>query len=63
MNDKEITGIVNTYSITTLKQIKQIKNDGAEWLVLETTSHALAQNRVWGIRYTMAVLTNPSIKA
>jgi len=26
--------------------------------VLETTSHALAQNRVWGIPYSLAVMTN-----
>lgn len=45
---------------TLLKQIKQIKREGAQWLVLETTSHALAQNRVWGIPYSMAVLTNVS---
>jgi len=43
-----------------LKQIKEIKSQGAEWLVLETTSHALAQNRVWGIPYSIAVLTNVS---
>jgi UDP-N-acetylmuramoyl-L-alanyl-D-glutamate--2,6-diaminopimelate ligase len=41
-----------------LKRIKQMKRDGAEWLVLETTSHALAQHRVWGVPYTIAVLTN-----
>jgi UDP-N-acetylmuramoyl-L-alanyl-D-glutamate--2,6-diaminopimelate ligase len=29
-----------------------------EWLVLETTSHALAQNRVWGVPYSVAVMTN-----
>lgn len=41
-----------------LKRIKAMKAQGAEWLVLETTSHALAQHRVWGIPYTIAVLTN-----
>ncbi|MBI4034611.1 UDP-N-acetylmuramoyl-L-alanyl-D-glutamate--2,6-diaminopimelate ligase [Candidatus Saccharibacteria bacterium] len=43
-----------------LKQIKQLKKAGAQWLVLETTSHALAQHRVWGIPYSIAVLTNIS---
>jgi UDP-N-acetylmuramoyl-L-alanyl-D-glutamate--2,6-diaminopimelate ligase len=38
--------------------IKKVKEAGAEWLVLETTSHALAQHRVWGVPYTVAVLTN-----
>lgn len=41
-----------------MKRIKEMKAQGAEWIVLETTSHALAQNRVWGIPYTVAVMTN-----
>jgi UDP-N-acetylmuramoyl-L-alanyl-D-glutamate--2,6-diaminopimelate ligase len=41
-----------------LKRIKELKADNIEWLVLETTSHALAQNRVWGIPYSVAVMTN-----
>lgn len=41
-----------------LKRIKQMRAQGIEWLVLETTSHALAQNRVWGIPYQVAVMTN-----
>lgn len=31
---------------------------GSEYFVLETTSHGLDQNRVWGVDYTVAVLTN-----
>lgn len=41
-----------------LKRIKELKKEGIEWLVLETTSHALAQNRVWGIPISVAVMTN-----
>jgi UDP-N-acetylmuramoyl-L-alanyl-D-glutamate--2,6-diaminopimelate ligase len=41
-----------------LDRIKKMKADGAEWIVLETTSHALAQRRVWGIPYAIAVFTN-----
>lgn len=41
-----------------LKRLKWMKSQGAEWLILETTSHALAQNRVWGIPYSIAVMTN-----
>lgn len=41
-----------------MKRLKYMKSQGVEWLVLETTSHALAQNRVWGIPYSVAVLTN-----
>lgn len=43
---------------TLMKRIKQMKAEGMEWLVLETTSHALAQHRVWGVPYTVAVMTN-----
>jgi UDP-N-acetylmuramoyl-L-alanyl-D-glutamate--2,6-diaminopimelate ligase len=41
-----------------MTRLKWMKQQGAEWLVLETTSHALAQNRVWGVPYSVAVLTN-----
>ncbi len=41
-----------------MKRLKQMKKQGIEWLVLETTSHALAQNRVWGIPFSIAVMTN-----
>jgi UDP-N-acetylmuramoyl-L-alanyl-D-glutamate--2,6-diaminopimelate ligase len=41
-----------------MQRLKEMKNQGVEWLVLETTSHALAQHRVWGIPYSIAVMTN-----
>lgn len=41
-----------------MRRIRELKAEGIEWLVLETTSHALAQNRVWGIPYSVAVMTN-----
>lgn len=41
-----------------LERIRQLRRAGIEWLVLETTSHALAQHRVWGIPYSVAVVTN-----
>lgn len=41
-----------------MARLKQMKKEGVEWLVLETTSHALAQHRVWGIPYSVAVMTN-----
>src|SRR5687768_337850 len=40
------------------KRLKEFKRQGVEWVVLETTSHALAQHRVWGVPYEIAVLTN-----
>ncbi|HSW74456.1 MAG TPA: UDP-N-acetylmuramoyl-L-alanyl-D-glutamate--2,6-diaminopimelate ligase [Candidatus Saccharimonadales bacterium] len=41
-----------------LQRIAEMKKQGVEWLVLETTSHALAQHRVWGVPYSIAVMTN-----
>lgn len=41
-----------------MKRLRWMHKQGVEWLVLETTSHALAQNRVWGVPYSMAVMTN-----
>jgi len=41
-----------------MQRLKWMRKQGVEWLVLETTSHALAQHRVWGIPYSVAVMTN-----
>jgi UDP-N-acetylmuramoyl-L-alanyl-D-glutamate--2,6-diaminopimelate ligase len=41
-----------------MRRIRQLKQEGAEWLVLESSSHALAQNRLWGVPYSVAVMTN-----
>lgn len=50
---------MTTVSVPTLHQrFKEMKAQGVEWVVLETTSHALAQHRVWGVPYSVAVLTN-----
>lgn len=43
---------------TLMKRLKYMRRNGAEWIVLETTSHALAQHRVWGVPYSVAVMTN-----
>jgi UDP-N-acetylmuramoyl-L-alanyl-D-glutamate--2,6-diaminopimelate ligase len=40
------------------ERLKWMRGQGVEWLVLETTSQGLAQNRVWGIPYSVAVMTN-----
>lgn len=39
-------------------RLRSFRSTGVEWLVLEVTSHALAQHRDWGIPYEVAVLTN-----
>ena len=41
-----------------MRRLRDLKHRGVEWVVLETTSHALAQNRVWGVPYSLAVFTN-----
>jgi UDP-N-acetylmuramoyl-L-alanyl-D-glutamate--2,6-diaminopimelate ligase len=41
-----------------MQRLKYMRSQQVEWLVLETTSHALAQYRVWGVPYSVAVMTN-----
>lgn len=41
-----------------MKILTQIKANNVDFVILETTSHALAQHRVWGIPYILAVMTN-----
>lgn len=48
----------NAFKVASI--IKKIKDNSAEWLVIEVSSHALHQRRVWGIPFEMAVLTNMS---
>lgn len=40
------------------KFLKMAVKNGDEYLILETTSHALDQFRVWGVKYDIAVVTN-----
>lgn len=40
------------------KLIKQAADMGDDFFVLEVTSHALDQNRVWGIHFELGVITN-----
>jgi len=40
------------------QRLKSFAEAGVEWVVLETSSHGLAQNRVWGVPYQIAVMTN-----
>lgn len=41
-----------------MKRLKWMRSQNVEWLVMETTSHALAQHRVWAVPYSIAVFTN-----
>lgn len=40
------------------RRLADMRQQGAKWLVLETTSHALDQHRVWGVPYEIAAITN-----
>jgi len=40
------------------KRLKHFVEEGAEWLVIEATSHALAQHRIWGLDIEIAIMTN-----
>ncbi len=40
------------------KLLKKAVKNGDEFFILETTSHALDQNRVFGVKYFIGVLTN-----
>lgn len=45
-------------SLDLIRKLKKVRDANVDWLVLEVTSHALAQNRVWGIPFSVAVMTN-----
>jgi UDP-N-acetylmuramoyl-L-alanyl-D-glutamate--2,6-diaminopimelate ligase len=41
-----------------MERLKFMREQKVDWLVLETTSQALAQHRVFGVKYSVAVMTN-----
>jgi UDP-N-acetylmuramoyl-L-alanyl-D-glutamate--2,6-diaminopimelate ligase len=41
-----------------MQRLKLIRAAKVDWVVLETTSQGLAQYRVWGVPYSVAVMTN-----
>ncbi|MEO5950723.1 MAG: UDP-N-acetylmuramoyl-L-alanyl-D-glutamate--2,6-diaminopimelate ligase [Candidatus Saccharimonadales bacterium] len=54
----QIAHMTTVSSLPLQKRLREFKNQGVDWVVLETTSHALAQHRVWGVPYEIAVMTN-----
>lgn len=54
----EVNHMTTVDAITLNRRMNEIKKMGANFLVLEVTSHALAQFRVLGIPVEIAVLTN-----
>lgn len=55
---KQIEHMTTADSFTLNRRMKTIQKAGAEFLVLEVTSHALAQFRTLGIPIEIAVMTN-----
>ncbi|MBR2863979.1 UDP-N-acetylmuramoyl-L-alanyl-D-glutamate--2,6-diaminopimelate ligase [Candidatus Saccharibacteria bacterium] len=55
---KQIEHMTTADSFTLNRRMKTIANTGAEFLVLEVTSHALAQHRTLDIPIEIAVMTN-----
>ncbi len=55
---KQIEHMTTADSFTLNRRMRTIANTGAEFLVLEITSHALAQFRTLGIPIEIAVMTN-----
>ncbi|MEI6237741.1 MAG: UDP-N-acetylmuramyl-tripeptide synthetase [Candidatus Saccharibacteria bacterium] len=39
-------------------RLRDFSRAGVEWVVLESSSHSLAQYRTWGVDYEIAVMTN-----
>ena len=54
----ELGHMTTVDAFTLNKRIKEIKGAGAEYLVLEVTSHALAEFRTLGIPFELAIFTN-----
>lgn len=52
------TKFTTSSSFQVQKFIKKALESGCKYLVLETSSHSLDQYRVWGIKYSTAVITN-----
>lgn len=54
----QISHMTTTSAPVLQRRLRDFKRQGAQWVILETTSHSLAQHRVWGIPYEIAVMTN-----
>ncbi len=50
--------ITTPSSFAIQKLLRKAVNEGNRYFVIETTAHGLDQNRIWGINYSLAVLTN-----
>ena len=56
--EPELGHMTTSDAFTLNQRIRKIADSGAEFLVLEVTSHALAEHRILGIPIDIAVFTN-----
>ncbi|MBO7720693.1 UDP-N-acetylmuramyl-tripeptide synthetase, partial [Candidatus Saccharibacteria bacterium] len=56
--EPELGHMTTVDAITLNKRIKKIADSGAKYLVLEVTSHALAEFRTLGVPFEIAIFTN-----
>lgn len=54
------TRMTSLGSLKLLQAVKRMRANNVEWLVLEVSSHALAQHRVWGMPFSIVAFTNLS---
>lgn len=54
----QLEHVTTARSAVLQRQLRDFKRAGVEWVVIETSSHSLAQYRVWGVPYEIAVMTN-----
>ncbi len=61
INDQDYkTGfhVTTPSSFSLQKFLREARNQGSEYFVLEVTSHAIDQNRIWGIPFKVGIITN-----
>jgi len=54
------TRLTTVTSFSLQRGLKKLAKAKVDWVILETTSHALAQHRVWGVPYSVVAMTNMS---
>lgn len=54
----QIEHITTAQSGILQSRLRDFKRAGVKWVVIESSSHSLAQHRIWGIPYEIAVMTN-----
>lgn len=51
-------GLTNAGPFTMQKLLKRMKQNGVQWVVMESASQALDQHRLWGVTFETAAITN-----